>query len=432
VPSAGDMITMHALVSNASEAPLRRAAVKVVDAAGKPVATEELKGLLPGEKRRVTLTVPAAAGVNVLELVGATPLSGAVPRVVFAAVSPVGEGSCPLAVEPGSLRVRAVQGESGAVSVVSLTLHNVSATSVTGLRAALSGANGKSLLATAISIPGIESGASAPIEIRREDAKLPEREELAIDLDAYGSVAGSDAWPRIPVVIGRCALPDLVIAPDSIRADPASPSDGDTVWFDVPIENQGASRCDSFRLEAVDLSGAEPQEITARVGPRPGQLSLDAGASTTVRLRWDPFRNAGTRQIMFRAQPNGGAMDANDADNSAELRLAVRTKYNLRPAGIRPLPPTAEDARLRQFRVTARVENTGGTAAHGVRVVFYASKSQRTPENRMGEVLIDEIPAGGAREAVLLYKLKPGEEKRSFEFSFEALLKGSLQRVPYP
>jgi hypothetical protein len=199
----------------------------------------------------------------------------------------------------------------------------------------------------------------------------------------------------------------------------------------VVVQNKGQSRAESIRVEGYDGQTSSAPRIESRVAKTSTIDRLEPQSSQTVTLRWDPFRNAGAHHLLFTASSPGTFPETDSSNNSTTLSLRVRTKYDLHPLGITP-EVTPEDRRLLQVRLTARVENRGESPAHGVKVVFYPTPDRRDPKTAMGEAIIEEIPPRSIGEAKIIYKLKPGEEKREFRPSFRAFLKGSLQRVSTP
>jgi hypothetical protein len=232
------------------------------------------------------------------------------------------------------------------------------------------------------------------------------------------------------IISGREALADLVIDPAKITVIPPSPTDGETVFFDIPIENRSARTAYQITLEGTNITDPlRPEPILARPQRIFPRLPLMAPhSSSTLRLRWDPFANSGECTVRITAKVGSTNADANPDNNTAEVSFRVRTKWRLRRGQVGVIPPTQEDIQARQLRFAARLHNDGETDAHSVRVTFYATP-ERTPASRLGEVLVDRISANNHADAVLIYNMKPGDETRSFSPTAEAVLRGSAQRL---
>lgn len=423
--------TLRVRVRNDLPVPRRGVVFSLAAPDGAAAATAAPLSFLPGEQRDVAFGVTPAGGINPWTLRAAERGSTDPRDVSGAPIVVVGrrDAAPPYAVDPSSVAIAHRATDGGRVAVtVEATLHNVSGGTSPETRAAIALPSGDNVLASMVTVPSLFAGKSAPLRLDMTLDTLPESLAATLRLDALGMDPASGAWPRIPLPLGRDALPDLVIDAARVVADPESPMDGDTVWFHVPVRNKGARAIGPVRVEAWDVTGGGSERVASRVPDRAPAVTLEPGRATTITLRWDPFRNAGARTVRLAVAGPEGQLERDTANNTAETALRVRTKHKLVPAGIRALPLTDEDRRLRRVRIAANVSNQGESPARGVRVVFHAGRRPE-PDNRLGEVMLDEVPAGASREAVFEHTLKPEDGGRAFEFSYTIALKGSSQRV---
>lgn len=334
-------------------------------------------------------------------------------------------------VDTSSVRVEYLRTGEKCTAIVRFDLWNISAQSLATLKVALRPADGYFRSDTLAFVPHAEPGAMAKVELRLPlETSAPQSMKYVVQFDPESSFR-EGKWPEVGLLIGHAHMADLMVVSEGIRASNTSPTSGESVFFDVPVANRGDAAATRVHVRAFDGVTSGAFRLESRVREEVPEITLEPGETRSFRVRWDPFRNEGSHTLRFEAVSGGGAQDRNSSDNSAIFPLKVRTKYHLRPAGIRAEPLTQEDIRLRQVRITARVSNLGESLAHGVKVIFYPSHA-RKPSEILGEATIDEIPPKSVREATITYKLKPGEGSREFNFAFEALLKGSSQRVPYP
>jgi hypothetical protein len=436
--AGGSSNTLVVTVRSIAGGPLQDVRISAQAAAGDAgSAAAHPFALLPGEQREVRLPLLIPAGLTSWTLSvsahGVRP-HPAQPLQPLRTVGLRGAADAPLEVDASTLGVSAARIDSSETVVVRFDLYNVSEHTLAGLTAALTDADGRILTGTLADVPAVAPGGKTRVELRRAlESDGPDREISRVRLDPFGQIAGSAKWPVWPVETGRSVLPDLVIPPGGVVASDPEPTDGDTVFFDVTVGNMGGCAVNGVRVEASERLADGAARLESRILRPTPTVDLDPGASAVVRLRWDPFRNAGQRQLVFRAVPGDNSVVESDTDNNVlVLPLRVRTKYQLRAAGLRVPPPTPEDMSQRQLRIVARIENTGESPAHGVKVVFYPAGERGKPGAALGETIIETVPPKGFAEGQIIYKLRPGDEKKThLKFTYEAFLKGSLQRVPF-
>lgn len=444
VISDGQTVRVILTVENTGPLPIRRAVVTLTrtgDADGAPRTPEGRSGpfdLLPGEKRDIEVELRPVFGVNRYEpglVTGRVEQAGRVlqtgaPVVIAAAPAAGQEGGKPaVLLDPGSVSVRWTRRGSELVAAVRAHAWNVTTYGTGDLMAGLMAADGTVLEDTVTTLPATAPGQKSEFEVRRVySGKAPVSESLMLRLDPRGTRADYAGAPAVPVPLGEVTMPDLFIPENGITPSDPTPTDGETVFFDVRVINRGGGRAENVKVTAYDGESTAARPLESRIHMTVSELHLDPGASATVRLRWDPFRNAGPHRIRI-AATMADSPDRTPEDNERVYPLRVLTKYDLRKGPVAILKPNAEDVANKQIRVVARVYNRGESPAHGVRVVIYPSPEKKKNEV-MGDLILDEIPAKSHRDAIVVYKLKPGEESRPFTPVFDAFLKGSLQRAP--
>ncbi|MCX7019108.1 MAG: C25 family cysteine peptidase [Candidatus Sumerlaeota bacterium] len=426
-------------LKNDTEMPVRNARLELTEPAGKTVAQSEAVNFLPHEIRQLTVTLSLSGGLHRLNarivLPGLPHPLPAAPKPVVIAVPADLEPPTqpPVVIDKDSISVTYARNGMSMNARIGFDIYNVSKSGIRDLRVLLAEADmaGERVIeGTEQSIPPLAPGATVRAELRREYTTVPQTETINIDL-VRNQPEGQTRWPGAQVALGAKYLPDLAIIPESIKASKTRPMDGETVFFDIGVRNLGASVAEGVRVEAFEGEVIQEKRFESHLGLPRQTFNLDPGASATVRVRWDPFHNSGPREVLLRAWSNNHNTEIRTENNKATLALKVAEKFKLSGAGIYVPPPTQDDIHARQIRIIARVRNSGESPAYGVKVVFYPTENQQNPKDALGEVILDEAPADSTREAVLLYKLKPGEESRVFKFSFMIFLKGSLQRIQW-
>ena len=251
--------------------------------------------------------------------------------------------------------------------------------------------------------------------------------------------------------IDRAAFPDLTVVREGVRfidetnrllfRNP-TPTDGQTVFLDVPVRNLGRAAADrAFTVEAWD---GDPARGGRRLLPLDSMARdeipfLEPGATKTIRLRWDPRRNAGAHTIAIVVDGDHRVTEADETNNTTTHSLHVLTKSKLGTGLLYVEPPSAEDARRNRWPLRATVRNDGETTARAVLVEFYLGPKY-DPARKIGEVLAERIPPKAETGVILKWEnptpaqmeevnayLRQGRPQE--RFSFLVRLRGSSQRV---
>ncbi len=234
-----------------------------------------------------------------------------------------------------------------------------------------------------------------------------------------------------PVVSERtfstAEIPDLEVVPGSVHVEPALLTQGSSVIVKLAVRNAGGPMGGPFRVAlAADKEGQPGDPLPCMTAENDREYPpLRPGASTEIRLRWDPFAEVGRVRIWATADARGAHVESNKRNNSIPIDLDFRSKWKLRagPIGFRPLPD-------RKVMLGAYVENDGETDAQRVTVLFYRNEPH-TKDNLIGEVLLPRVPAKSNQTVEFIWDVSKEnpEELRAVKPSYTIQLKGSLQRV---
>lgn len=249
-----------------------------------------------------------------------------------------------------------------------------------------------------------------PIEVRLA-LRTPEPE---------GVVGEEVSWTVTPK-----DLPDLTILPESVRTAPDLLSDGLTIFVDAELENRGGSASPGFQavLQRTKEDGTR-ETLRSIAHPRPFEIgSMEPGDRFPIRLRWDPSNNAGSYDLFLVLDPEERVLESDRSNNELRIPVEVRSKSKLVVGQI--------GARLlgeNRVMLIGPVGNTGGTDAQRVAVSFYKGP-QQTPENLLGEVVLNRVPAGQTINAEFEWTLEPPLTPETIQPSYSVALKGSLMRM---
>jgi hypothetical protein len=250
-------------------------------------------------------------------------------------------------------------------------------------------------------------------KLKLEDAR---QEKLAgaqlwLALQAKGATGGRG--PRLdslPLDRVERRRPDLEIAPDSIVPRPASPTEGETVFIDCTVANRGNLSALATTLRLLDSppwEGAHPAEVRMRSGTVRVPV-LAPGRAERLTLRWDPVHNAGAHKLWLQLMNETGYAPRPDPRQVRELTVVARTKPDL-AVGRTWTDASERDQRYHRVNIRAEVVNRGQSAAHKVMVAFYRSHVQ-VEETKLGEVLLETVPAENAAVASYTWTYDPARD----------------------
>lgn len=216
--------------------------------------------------------------------------------------------------------------------------------------------------------------------------------------------------------------PRLRIKPESVHYAPQAPTDGETVFVSYNVENAGdipSIAGQPVLLNKPQSEGGQPLGYRSEF-PKTDLPSLGVGRSKAMTLRWDPIDNAGVQQVTIDLDATAGRSAEEINDQTASLRLFVRTKSQLARGRLLAPVKTATGA----FKLRVEVANEGETEAHNVEVTYYRTPDKK-PEEKLGSILLKEIPGKGTAQASLECQLNEATDKPVVEIR----LKGSAQVI---
>jgi len=214
--------------------------------------------------------------------------------------------------------------------------------------------------------------------------------------------------------------------------DPA-PTDGHTVYMDVPVKNIGGAPADQpFSVEVFEgpPSAGKPLRSLTEFSVRKDIPFLDPGQEATVRFRWDPVHNAGPCVLFFRVNSDGKITESNAYNNETSRTLRVLSKGKLAVGKLDIKIPTFEQIQKGIQPLGATVMNEGETTTTQVIVEIYVGV-KHTPPNKIGEMLVEKIAPRSTMEPIYEWKKTPEmvERVKQEKFTFIARQKGSTRRV---
>jgi hypothetical protein len=393
-----------------------------------PPLTFQLAG---NEKQTLSAEVPVRAGINLFSArivpgpsVVPDPLSVVAPPVA-AAVPSTDSDRRDMALQV--LSVEPVRRQSGHIqALVKVLLANLGGVSWPGGNVrVLTAKNASPIRQPVVGIlqPGqiIHTELLVPWPAGKEPVTWTVDAECMVeewkDMNPNNSIGTFSLDPR--------KLPDLALVPGTLEISPSSPSDGETVFFEVVVENRGTAPSLPFQClgYAHDDAGREIRMPNRAQLANKKHPALAPGESRRIQLRWDPTRNAGTRGIAILLDPFQELPDANLANNRLETTLHIRSKWKLIPRGITVSNWTQDSVTL-----LARIHNEGETVARHVVVAFYPDDNF-SKENRLAEVVRERVEPGETAEFEYVWHFSPEDRTRPARPAFQSYIKGSMLRV---
>lgn len=176
------------------------------------------------------------------------------------------------------------------------------------------------------------------------------------------------APPVIPPTTGR--LPDLTFA-EAPGISPPYPRDGQTIFFETRVVNQGQATAESIRVRGYVLGEKNSEKPMNVVVGSPSVLieRLDPGDSQPVRVRWDPSANAGNHRFLLRIDPADSVAEADEENNQASGTVSVLRKADL---AIAPSDLMLEETGNGGYRFGFQFHNQGESTAKDVLVQLRA------------------------------------------------------------
>ena len=231
----------------------------------------------------------------------------------------------------------------------------------------------------------------------------------------------------------KSIYPELEIHQENIKLKPDLPMEGQTVFIELPVSNNGDSIAEKINIDFYDKNPTEKgaQKIKrAFTDGEPPSYTLKPGESKTLNIRLDPWKNAGKNSYWIKIDSSDYFIETNEENNIAQIKFKARSKYNLKPGSI-SIEKTEEK---RKIKLNITIINDGESDAYNVLASIFRSTEQ-TNENKMGEVLIPQIPPQ-TQITVPYFHYITDEDIKSMRannnqliVTYQIGLKGSLQRI---
>ena len=234
---------------------------------------------------------------------------------------------------------------------------------------------------------------------------------------------------RILIEHNPALVCDLMVDAGLVKLSEIKPTEGKTIFFDVPVANLGSSPADNALIGLYDKNPKEGgKPLFNYVSKSEYQiLHLEPGCTKMIRLRWDPVKNAGENKVFIIVDSKNQVPETNKQNNLAIVTVYVRTKADLQSLGIE-IRQTPEEREKLITHLVAKVQNKGETEARNVFIRYFKSKIQ-TPETMIGERLLQRIDPGEIVETDYEWNLTEEEAHFTYHPSFQVFLKGSSQRI---
>lgn len=211
--------------------------------------------------------------------------------------------------------------------------------------------------------------------------------------DIFGGGVGFQVKRRQkPTGYPADALPDLMVSSGGVRVSPASPRDGETVFMDVDVTNRGNAPASDIEIAAYN---GHPESGGVVLEDRGGWMKpvlplLLPGETQTIRLRWDPFMNAGSHEIYVVVDPDNRIQESNKENNRLAFLINVRKKVDL--------ALFQEDFSLTRidsppgYLLQAGVRNIGETPSEPCALQVFAYQTE-DPEEEGREFRVESMPS---------------------------------------
>src|SRR5208283_4556202 len=127
-------------------------------------------------------------------------------------------------------------------------------------------------------------------------------------------------------------LPILTITRKDIKFTPAKPADGETIFFDITVHNNGQLPARGITVSGYDGDPAKGgQEITNMASvPMHSIGILNPGESKSLRLRWDPpLKTAGQHQIYLIVDQQKRIRESDRSNQQVVIPLRIYTNADL-------------------------------------------------------------------------------------------------------
>ena len=420
-PTAGQPVTVQAVIFNHGSAPAENVTVQFLDVSG---------------------DVPVAVGEP--QVISQIPVGGSGgAQVVYETEGKAGERTLRVVVDPNDEIRESNEGDNQAersLTVAPLPLPNlvitqdnvgfqppafspeepvtihatvrndgpVDASNVTVLFLDVTDLGAPVPIGDPVVLPQIPAGGAATATITYDTGPghQDRRIEIQVDPDNFIQEAKeTDNQVRVTLSMAEAPAPNLVLLRENvdIRLETIKPvvDEGDPVVLVATVLNRGGVPVRDVQvqfLDATDRSAPEPiQDIQVidRIPP---------GGSATAQVTYDTTGRAGDRTLQIQVDPHNFIPETRETDNRVQVTLAVAgaPEPNLvildANLDVAPSPVTAGEP----VTVTGTVINLGDAPAPQVTLRFM-DITQRPPQPVASDQVVETIPPGGSAAVQVTY-----------------------------
>ena len=415
-PTAGDDVTITAVVVNNGAAAASRVLVQFVDVTNggfTPIGVEQTIALVgPGASASASTvysTTDMSGSRKIQVLVDSNNLIPETDENDNEAVATLPVTGAPLAnlsVSTAGIGFNPAQPSAGDAVTVTVTIHNQGATAAENVVVQLLDmSDGEPApVGQAQTVAAIPGGSAVVVAFAYGGDELTAGERLLrIVVDPSNFVVETDETDNragATLTVAPAQLPNLAVLPVNLGFLPPAPSDGDLVTLTMTILNTGSRPAADVLVQFVDVTGGAADPI----GAKQTIAAIAPGANATAQVVYDTRGKVGERRIRVVADPHSTVAETAENDNEAVsvLRVAAGALPNLavQPGNIGL--SLAAPAPGQPVTVTATILNTGAADAENV-VVQFVDATGSAPIPIAASQVVERIPAGGAAAASIVY-----------------------------
>ncbi len=162
-----------------------------------------------------------------------------------------------------------------------------------------------------------------PVDYLLEKAVTESRETLLLELNGKTPYKKSFTIQEAP---------DLVLNTQNIQYSPVEPEKGESVFFLIPVTNQGGSPAEGITLNGYDSLTVNGSKLmgNAAVYPPARLDKLEPGQTGIMKLRWDPALGTyGIRTLYLVVDPGNNIPDQNRQNQSGYAIVTILQNADL-------------------------------------------------------------------------------------------------------
>ncbi len=419
-PTAGDRVTITALILNTGSAVAENVTVQFINvSSGRPlpIGLEQTIAMIPvggSGMAQIAYATDDKVGDHKIQvavdpnnLIAETNEIDNKNSVTLGVVAPP---TANLLVQPNNIGFSPATPVEGNPVTVTVAIFNngvVTAANVLVQFVDVSG-GGFAPIGAKQTITTIVAGGSATTQVVYDTTNKAGERKIYVVADPHASIPETSEADNIAtqtLIVAAAAAPNLVVQEANIGAAPANPGAGTLMTVTATILNSGNAEARDVSVQFADVtsSGGAIPIAGAPSGSTTIEL-IPAGGSATVFVLYDTRDKAGDRKLQVTVDSNNLIPESNETDNTARktLKVAAPAAPNLaiQAGNIGFDPPTPQQGD--QVTIYATVINDGNADASDVSVQFVdMTNSSAIPIGQ--PQTIAAIPAGGSSIAQITY-----------------------------